>query len=135
MNATETQLTPARPTPGQPAGPCVLVIFGASGDLTKRKLIPALINLKRDKILPQNFAVIGMARSKMSDDDFRARMTDDLRKLTKDADSPEWKWLAPRVHYLPGDMSHADTYKALGERLAACDRDLGTGGNYLFYLS
>jgi hypothetical protein len=67
-----------RSTPEAP--PCTMVIFGASGDLTKRKLIPALINLKRDKILPQNFAVIGMSRSKMSDEDFRNRMTDDLRK-------------------------------------------------------
>src|SRR5947209_5653957 len=99
MTATDPQ-APARPTPGQPAGPNALVIFGASGDLTKRKLIPALINLKRDKLLPENFAVIGMSRSPMSDEDFRQRMTEDLRKLTKDADSPEWKWLAPRLFYL-----------------------------------
>ena len=134
MIAIEEQ-APARPAPGQPAGPNTLVIFGATGDLTKRKLIPALLNLKRDKLLPEHFSVIGLARTPMSDDGFRTRMAEDLAKLKVDTNTPEWKWLAPRLFYLSGDLSHPATYQALRDRLGACDRDLATAGNYLFYLS
>src|ERR1700684_2215134 len=72
---------PTSPAPGQPAGPCAVVIFGASGDLTKRKLLPALVNLRRDELLPKDFAVIGNARRPMSDADFRRKIAKDLSEL------------------------------------------------------
>jgi glucose-6-phosphate 1-dehydrogenase len=122
--------------PGKPAGPCAVVIFGASGDLTKRKLLPALVNLARDHLLPKDFAVIGLARRPFSDQDFRKKIADDLRELTRTPVDPEvWSWLEPRLFYLPADLENAATYKALAERLARCDREQGTGGNYLFYLA
>jgi len=125
---------PSKPVAGQPAGPCAIVIFGASGDLTKRKLLPALVNLARDKLLPSNFAVIGIARRPMSDDDFRRKINQDMRELMP-RDLEFWSWLEPRLYYLSGDLQEPATYNALKERLAHCDREHGTGGNYLFYLS
>jgi glucose-6-phosphate 1-dehydrogenase len=127
----------AQPTaPGKPAGPCAVGIFGASGDLTRRKLLPALVNLARDHLLPKDFAVIGLARRPFSDQDFRKKIADDLRELTRTPVDPEvWAWLEPRLFYLPADLENAATYKALAERLARCDREQGTGGNYLFYLA
>jgi glucose-6-phosphate 1-dehydrogenase len=113
-----------------------VVIFGASGDLTKRKLLPALINLARDHLLPQDFAVIGLARRPFSDDDYRKKIAGDLRELLPQPVEPDlWRWLGPRLSYLAGDLQDPDTYRAIAERLARCDRDQGTAGNYLFYLS
>jgi glucose-6-phosphate 1-dehydrogenase len=113
-----------------------MVIFGASGDLTKRKLFPALLNLARDGLLPRNFAVIGLARRPFSDADFRRKIAQDLRELmSQPVDPAVWSWLEPRLFYLSGDLEDAATYRALAERLARCDRELDTGGNYLFYLS
>src|SRR6266571_8649696 len=77
---------------GRPAGPCAMVIFGASGDLTQRKLLPALVNLARDNLLPRDFAVIGLARRPMSDQDFRRKMGESFRdKDDKQNDSSLWK--------------------------------------------
>jgi len=113
-----------------------MVIFGASGDLTKRKLLPALINLARDRLLPKDFAVLGVARRPMSDQDFRRKLAEDLRQLLSRPVEPElWRWLEPRLFYHSGDLHDAATYRALNERLARCDREQGTGGNYLFYLA
>jgi glucose-6-phosphate 1-dehydrogenase len=113
-----------------------MVIFGASGDLTKRKLLPALVNLARDRLLPKDFAVIGLARRPMTDQDFRRKLAQELRELSAQPIDPGvWTWLEPRLFYLSGDLTNGATYKALGERLARCDREQNTAGNYLFYLS
>jgi len=131
-----TDKKPSPLAPGKPASPCAMVIFGASGDLTKRKLLPALLNLARDHLLPKDFAVIGIARRPFSDDEFRRKMADDLRELMpEELSTPEWAWLQPRLNYLPGNMDDPATYRALKERLARCDRDQHTQGNYLFYLA
>jgi glucose-6-phosphate 1-dehydrogenase len=125
-----------RTNAGQPAGPCAVVIFGASGDLTKRKLLPALVNLARDGLLPRDFAVLGISRRPMSDQDFRRKLAADLRALSPQAVEPDlWRWLEPRLFYHSGDLHSPETYRALAERLARCDREQGTGGNYLFYLA
>src|ERR1044071_9119650 len=93
------------------APPCILVIFGAAGDLTKRKLIPALYNLKHSKLLSDNFAVLGIARAQMSDDEFRARMRDDMKEFaTDEVDAGEWKWLEDRLYYLAGDFTDDAMY-------------------------
>jgi glucose-6-phosphate 1-dehydrogenase len=121
---------------GKPAGPCAIVIFGASGDLTQRKLLPALVNLARDKLLPRDFAVIGLARRPMSDQDFRRKMGESFHdKDDKQNDPSLWQNLESRLFYLSGDLQDSKTYRSLRDRLERCDRELNTGGNYLFYLS
>src|SRR5438067_11460667 len=97
--------------PGAPSGinvspPCVMVIFGAAGDLTKRKLIPALYNLKHANLLSDNFAVIGVARAEMNTEEFRRRLSDDMGEFATEKVEPEaWKWLAERLYYLSGDFN------------------------------
>ncbi len=119
-----------------PPGPCAMVIFGASGDLTKRKLMPALLNLAQEHLLPADFAVIGLARRPLSDVSFRRKIADDLRALTHhDPDAALWQALAARLFYQAGDLNVDATYAALRDRLAACDRNQKTAGNYLFYLA
>src|SRR6266852_6201414 len=121
---------------GRPAGPCAMVIFGASGDLTQRKLLPALVNLARDGLLPRDLAVIGLARRPMSDQDFRRKMGESFRdKDDKQNDASLWQHLESRLFYLSGDLQDSKTYHSLRDRLERCDRELNTGGNYLFYLS
>src|SRR5216683_7442397 len=119
---------------GKPAGPCAMVIFGASGDLTQRKLLPALVNLARDNLLPRDFAVIGLARRPMSDQDFRRKMGDALREAD-DLQPDLWEKLQPRLFYLSGDLHEPATFAALRDRLQHFDREFKTAGNYLFYLS
>ena len=77
---------------GKPADPCAMVIFGASGDLTRRKLIPALYNLAKNKLLSPNFAVIGVARSPMSSEEYRKRVSEDIQQFATDkVDSKIWE--------------------------------------------
>ena len=80
--------------------PCIMVIFGAAGDLTKRKLIPALYNLKRANLLPDNFAVIGVARAEMKTEEFRQRLGDEIPEFASETlEAKTWKWLAERLYY------------------------------------
>ncbi|HMG71935.1 MAG TPA: glucose-6-phosphate dehydrogenase [Pyrinomonadaceae bacterium] len=116
--------------------PCVLVIFGAAGDLTKRKLIPALYNLKKSRLLPDSFAVIGVARAEMDDKEFRRRLTDDMHEFaTDDVDPEDWKWLEERLHYLSGDFDDDQTFVRLKELLTKVDAERKAQGNYFFYLA
>src|SRR5256714_600790 len=116
--------------------PCVLVIFGAAGDLTKRKLIPALYNLKHSNLLSDNFAVVGVARAEMNDDEFRRRLRDDMNQFaTEKIDEKEWQWLSDRLYYMSGDFEDEDTYERVKTRLEELDQEHQAGGNYCFYLS
>jgi glucose-6-phosphate 1-dehydrogenase len=116
--------------------PCALVIFGAAGDLTKRKLIPALFNLKKSNLLPDNFAVIGVARAVMDDEEFRKRLHDDLHEFaSEDIDADTWRWLAERLFYLSGDFDDDQTFVGLKQRLTEIDAERKTQGNYFFYLA
>ena len=113
-----------------------MVIFGAAGDLTKRKLIPALYNLKESKLLPDNFSVIGVARAEMNDEEFRRRLSDEIREFATDHVNPQiWHWLEERLFYLSGDFSDEQTYSHLKELLSKTDNERHTQGNYLFYLA
>jgi glucose-6-phosphate 1-dehydrogenase len=113
-----------------------MVIFGASGDLTKRKLIPALYNLAKDHLLPQQFAIIGSARSPLSDEDFRDKLTEEMKEFATGPIEPDlWDWLVRRVYYLPGDGQEPGTFQRLKERLSQIDKEQGMPGNYLFYLA
>jgi glucose-6-phosphate 1-dehydrogenase len=122
--------------PLETAPPCVMVIFGAAGDLTKRKLIPALYNLRHSKLLSDDFAVIGVARAEMSDEEFRNRMSDDMREFATDKiDKDEWQWLADRLYYLSGDFNDDETYSRVKARVEELDKKHNAQGNYFFYLA
>jgi glucose-6-phosphate 1-dehydrogenase len=121
---------------GQPAEPCAIAIFGASGDLAKRKLFPALLNLKRSGLLRDDFAVIGLATSDMTSDAFRERLDGELRNFApKDVDSELWKWLRERIEYIPGDFRSPELYARLATGLQTVESTRGTRGNVMFYLA
>lgn len=121
---------------GQPANPCIMVIFGASGDLTKRKLIPALYNLTRDNLLSKGFAVIGFARRPMTNDEFRERISRDIKEFATSPIEPDlWNWLIQRSYYISGDVQDPNAYNQLRDLLTELDKKHGTRGNYLYYLA
>src|SRR5437870_2016768 len=116
--------------------PCIMVIFGAAGDLTKRKLIPALYNLKHGNLLSDNFAVIGVARAEMNDKEFRRRLRDNMREFaTEDVDRKVWKWLEERLYYFSGDFNDNETFSQLTNLLEKIDKERNGHGNYFFYLA
>ncbi|MCZ6681497.1 MAG: glucose-6-phosphate dehydrogenase [Candidatus Poribacteria bacterium] len=118
------------------ADPCVMIIFGASGDLTKRKLVPALYNLVRHGLLSKNFAVVGFARREIDHDEFRHRMTEAIQEFgTTEFDSSLWDQLESRIYYLQGNLDSLPDYSRLAELLKQVDEECGTRGNYLYYLS
>jgi glucose-6-phosphate 1-dehydrogenase len=116
--------------------PCIMVIFGAAGDLTMRKLIPALYNLKKSNLLPDDFAVIGVARAVMDDAEFRKRLNDEMREFaTNDIEPEVWQWLEERLYYLSGDFNDDQTFASLKEMTTRIDSERNTQGNYFFYLA
>lgn len=119
------------------AEPCVVVIFGASGDLTKRKLVPALYSLAQQKLLPAEFAIVGISRPFMSDEEFRARMKEAVGQYGQErgVDEAAWESFAGSLFYMPGEFDDAEAFVRLRERLEQLDSERGTGGNRLFYLS
>ena len=85
---------------GEPAGPCVVVVFGATGNLNKRKLLPAIYNLQRNDLLPDAFTVLGAARKPASTESFRREMREDIGKYaTQKIDEAQWAWLEERLQY------------------------------------
>ena len=128
-----------RPGNGRPAagsGPAAFVVLGAAGDLTQRKLLPALYNLARQRLLSESFAVIGFARRELDDEGFRAKLRGDVRAWAGERFEPAaWDWLAPRISYVRGEFEDQAAYARLAERLAGLERERGTGGNTLFYLA
>ena len=101
---------------GRPGDPCVMVIFGASGDLTKRKLIPALYNLAKDNLLSRQFAVVGSARRPMTNESFREKLTEEMKEFaTGPVDPGLWEWFVQRLYYLPGDGQDPETAQRLKE--------------------
>lgn len=112
------------------APPNVLIVFGASGDLTSRKLMPALASLAAKRQLPGSFAVVGIARTELNDDDFR--------KLAMDAvpnGGPEWKSLVSNFRYVTGEYADESTFESLKTVLAEIDESRGTAGNRTYYLA
>ena len=120
-----------------PGDPCVLVIFGASGDLTKRLLMPAIYNLACDGLLPEKFSIVGMALDELTTDTFRQRMTADIQKFSTRTqfDQAAWDRLAARLHYTPGNFGDAAAYERLRELVVRLDGELKVGGNVLFYMA
>ncbi|MGL4618608.1 MAG: glucose-6-phosphate dehydrogenase [Chroococcidiopsis sp.] len=120
----------------RPTGPCAIVIFGAAGDLTKRLLLPALYNLARGRLLPKEFAVVGVARAAMTTDDFRSKISRDIQEFaTVPVDAQLWEWFEQRLYYLQGEFQDANTYSQLKDLLAQVDSECGTQSNYLYYLA
>jgi glucose-6-phosphate 1-dehydrogenase len=116
--------------------PCALVIFGASGDLTRRKLIPAIWSLAVRGLLPDDFAIVGVARTEETDAGFRARMKDAVREFGRDpVDEKVWRRLAAGMHYVATDFAADRGEDSLVELLAKLDRERGTAGNRVFYLA
>src|SRR5260370_41509654 len=114
----------AAPRVGKQGDPCVMVIFGAAGDLTARMLIPALYNLARANLLSKEFAVLGVARKPMTGEDCRARILDDVRKYCGDCiENKVWERFACRIYYLEGDFSDDKARPLRKDRLAQMDLD------------
>jgi glucose-6-phosphate 1-dehydrogenase len=136
MAQTEVLPTPSKPRIGRVADPCVMVIFGFSGDLTRRKLIPALYNLASQGLLSREFAIVGLGRSAMSTDDARKKMTEDFKQFASGPiDSDLWDWFVRRIYYISGDFDNPDTYAQLKDTVAKADQEHGAKGNYFFYLA
>ena len=126
----------AQATTARPADPCCLVIFGASGDLTHRLLVPALYNLEVSGLLPDAFALIGVARSESSNEAFRADLEKSLpRFATRKIDAAAVKKLLACVAYVQGDPDDPQTYDKIGRELARIESERKTNGNRLFYLA
>ena len=122
----------------RPADSCVMAVFGASGDLTTRKLIPSLYNLAAQKLLPDGFALVGNSRRAMTDGEFRRKVLAGIEEFAPapaSVDAATLGWLSERLHYLAGDAADHAMYGRLGEAMAALDAARGAGGNELFYLA
>jgi glucose-6-phosphate 1-dehydrogenase len=122
----------ARPVPQ----PCSVVIFGATGDLTHRKLVPALYNLAADGELPPSVVIVGFARRPKTDDEFRQDLETSTRKFSRQTVRDEiWKTFSQSIYYHQGNFDEEAGYKALAKRLDEIDKTHGTRGNRLFYLA
>lgn len=117
--------------------PCVMTIFGASGDLTHRKLIPSLFNLFCDGQLPASFAVMGFARKPKTDDMFREECHKSVAEFSrlKPIDEAKWAAFAPLLHYTQADYGTPEDYDKLAAALADLDAQHGTAGNRLYYIA
>jgi glucose-6-phosphate 1-dehydrogenase len=129
-------LEPTHPAePLRRAGPSFMVIFGASGDLCKRKLIPALLHLQIQGYLPDDFAVLGVSRTIFDDASYRQKVRDDFNSLGLKDDQQQLEHLLSRVYYLPGELDDPALYDAIKERLGHLEPQHKTDGNRLFYLA
>jgi len=116
--------------------PCAIVIFGATGDLTHRKLVPALYNIAADGELPPAVAVIGFARRPKTDEEFRAEMEEATRKFSRQTVRDEiWDGFAKSLFYHQSEFGDEAGYKTLADRLEKLDQESGTRGNRLFYFA
>jgi glucose-6-phosphate 1-dehydrogenase len=117
--------------------PTAMAVFGGSGDLAHRKIVPALYNLELHRLLPQNFAFVGSSRSEFTDEEYRADMRKAVEEFsrTQPIQHQVWESFASRLHYIAGSSSDPATYGRVGDLLDRFDREQGTDGNRLFYLS
>ena len=124
------------PPPGTEES-CAVVIFGASGDLTKRKLVPALWSLFQGRVLPEPFAVIGVARSEMTNEVFRDRMREAISQFARVQPPSQkvWERFAQALFYYTGDPGDAAVYPGLVDYLKRVEAERGLSGNRLFYCS
>ena len=128
----------------KPADPCAMVIFGAGGDLTKRLVMPALYNLAHTKVLPENFALIGVGHGEGTTDKWRDHLYEMLKTFVGNAtsefdvdkiDQAAWTRLAARMTYIQGDFTKPDVYSKIRDALGEAEKVHGTRGNAIFYLA
>lgn len=116
--------------------PCAIVIFGAAGDLTRRKLVPALLNLSSYGLLPRDFAIVGVARKEISNEAFREQQTRDIHEFCPaQVDESAWAQFRERLYYVAGEFGDSGVYAKLAGVLADVAARHSTGGNVLFYLA
>jgi glucose-6-phosphate 1-dehydrogenase len=118
------------------AGPCVLVIFGVTGDLSTKKLMPAVYDLANRGLLPPGFALVGFARRDWEHPDFAKVVHDAVRKHARTPFREEvWQQLSEGIRFVSGEIGDWDSFNRLAETIAELDKERGTGGNHAFYLS
>lgn len=136
---TETPVNPLRAgiRLGPTAEPCVVIIFGATGDLTRRKLLPALYRLAQQNLIPAEFAILGVSRQQMSDHEYRAKLREALTEFgDKDTvDEAAWNSFAEGIFYIGGEFKDGETYGRLKSSLKKIDLQRRTQGNRIFYLA
>jgi glucose-6-phosphate 1-dehydrogenase len=122
---------------GGVAEPCTVVLFGASGDLAKRKVIPAMYDLAIHNALGTRYAILGFARTAMTEDVFRSNLRDAAKSISEvgPIDPKRWDEFASNLYYSPGDYANQAAYSQLARRLAELESAKNIGGNRLFYLS
>jgi len=122
---------------GKKAAPTIVVIFGGTGDLTKRKLLPAFYNLYLAGWLSEQFAIIGLGRTNFDDNNYRTRLYEGLEEFSRSGKPADDKWnkFKESISYLQSEINDADAYSRLAEKLDALDEAWGTRANRLFYLS
>jgi glucose-6-phosphate 1-dehydrogenase len=118
------------------AGPCVLVIFGVTGDLARKKLMPAIYDLANRGLLPPGFSLVGFARRDWENEDFAQVTHDSVKQYARTPfRDTVWEQLSEGVRFVPGEFTDDEAFDRLAETVAELDRARGTGGNYAFYLS
>lgn len=147
QNKEQTGVPPKAEEPGiaevprdsvRVADPCVVVIFGASGDLANRKLLPAFYNLAKSHLLSEQFAIVGFARTALDQEQFRETVRENICQqhgMESDFESRVCDWVIDRLSYMAGDYRDEDRYHELKRMLSAVDEQYGTRGNYLYYLA
>ena len=121
---------------GRQDNSCVMVIFGASGDLTKRKLIPALCNLAKARLLSPNFAIVGFSYNSLTTEAFRAQLTKDVKEFATDPIDPKLRdWFLERIYHVQGDFQDSAAYERLKLQIVAAEKAHSTQGNRFFYLA
>ncbi len=142
VHSTTPEIAPTRRL--KPADPCIMVIFGASGDLTRRLVVPALYNLAHTGVLPENFALIGADHNQRTAEQWRGLLLDMLKGFAGNRasesggdaiDQAVWQKLAARMSYVTGDFTTPELYTAIGKALAEIEKAHGTRGNVIFYLA
>ena len=123
--------------PSRPADNCLMVIFGASGDLTTRKLLPALYNLGISELLPREFAVLGFAKDEITEEDYRKRVIEDVHQFSGNPalDQDRCNRVAAGTYYMQGDFSNPADYARLQARITELEEHHHTGGNVLYYFA
>jgi glucose-6-phosphate 1-dehydrogenase len=118
------------------AGPCVLVLFGVTGDLSRKKLLPAIYDLANRGLLPPGFSLVGFARRDWEHQDFRQLAHDAVKEHARTPFREDvWNQLAEGIHFVPGTFDDPGAFEALAMAVKELDEQRGTGGNYAFYLS
>ncbi len=134
-STTATQMMGVNPPYAKSTGPCVMVIFGAAGDLTKRKLLPSIYNLLQQNLLSREFAIVGVSRDDFDTESFRKHVKQSLSQFCDHCEGELTEWLTNHCYYVKGDFDDPQTYARLSDQLAMVDKQHNTHGNYFFYMA